>query len=108
MTTQTQAKSVSNRLAVYRVLSRTTHGLTAAEIRKKIRMAPENGQLGVILRGEVAAGRILVSVRDVEGRDVTHYRLSANGRRALEGGTVDDDSRRLGLVRLGRTENSPS
>jgi hypothetical protein len=87
----------SNRLKVFEALSKSD-GLKNTELRKKIGMSEENGQLGVILRGEITKKRILA--KDYDG--VIYYSLSALGKNHLGKGIVDSWSRENHLVLEGR------
>ena len=89
---------VSNRVLVFKALLRNPGGLTASQLYGRIRMEPSNGQMGVILRGEIKAGRLRV-VDDEDGR--MHY-VTALGKRHLGAGRIDDWAREKHLVALGR------
>ena len=52
------AKKESNRLKVFKFLKRAG-GLGGTELRDRVGMAVNSGQMGIILRGEMKAGRII-------------------------------------------------
>jgi hypothetical protein len=108
------AGKMTNRTAVFRALAKAgAEGLGEGEIRVRIGMSRNNGQLGVILRGEIAGKRVKADERQVEPADVrvgdpwrkvfvTRYTLTDKGKKALEEGTVDGGAREMGLLAKGR------
>lgn len=95
--------AISNRHAVFIALNKYKNGLTTDQIRSKIKMDKANGQLGVILRGEVEGGRMRVTEEyPSEGRTVLIYKLTALGRKHLEKDMIDSYAKENGFVALGR------
>lgn len=99
----TKKSGPSNRLLVFQAL-RGSDGKTKQEIAKAIKMDPNNGQLGVILRGEVKAQRLKAVPYDVDGRDVLYFVLSARGAEHLKKDLVDAWAKEHDLVAKGRGE----
>mgnify|MGYP001611761868 CR=1 FL=1 len=109
---QRQAPAVSStpvkrapgrRLQIFKALARDAEGLTAPQLRRKLNIPPESGQLGVILRGEMVAGRIRSETREglEKGNDVV-YLLTAKGRRHFQAGTIDSYAREHLLVAIAK------
>ena len=101
----TEAKvKKSNRLLVFQALARSGE-LTNLQIRKAIGMADNNGQLGVILRGEIIAGAIQSERHDTNGEDTIFYSLTAKGKERYEKGTVDSYAKEHHLAARGRNND---
>lgn len=94
---------ISNRHAIFKVLAKVKTGLTTDQIRTKIGMAKSNGQLGVILRGEVEGKRLkAIEEFPTEGHVILIYKLTALGRKHLEEDKIDSYAKENGFVALGR------
>lgn len=95
----------SNRLRVFKALN-SGRAHTDSSLRVAIGMAPANGQLGVILRGEIAAGRVKAVEEFRNGqedqRGFNVYYLTAKGKKHLEAGKVDSWAVEKHLVAVGR------
>ncbi len=92
----------SNRLLVFKALKRNPDGLSSTDIRAKIEMDSENGQLGVILRGEIIGKRITMGKLDESRPNLLLYKLTALGLKHLEASTVDSWAKEKNLVTKGR------
>lgn len=94
----------SNRVAMFRhlCLAVNSEGLTATEIRTKIDMLPSNGQLGVLLRGELSSKRIRAERQDLDDGTKLVYFPTALGRKHYEEGKIDSFARERHLVAQGR------
>lgn len=92
----------SNRLLVFQALRRGA--LPRGKLCDEIGMDRGHGQMGIILRSEVAHGRIKKGVQDNDGKDETVYSLTAKGRKHLDEGKIDSYSKEHRLVAVGRNE----
>ena len=96
--------SASNRLLVFRALRKAAGGLTSTQLRKKIGMPEGHGQMGVILRGEIACGRVRVEEHADEDGTERLYFLTAKGRQHADDGKVDSFAKEKHLAAVGRGE----
>lgn len=90
-----------SRKHIFEVLAKHD-SLTGPDIRKAVGMSPGSGQLGIVLRGEIAAKRVKATLHDVDGIDTHYYSLTARGRKHLEQGKVESYAKEKGLVAVGR------
>lgn len=85
-------KSGSTRLRLFKALGKFASGLSATAIKEKTGMLPGSGHLAVLLGEEQEAGRIKGKVEEPqegEGRAVTVYSLTAQGKKDLAKGEID-------------------
>ena len=98
----TAKKKESLRLRFFRVLAKHEQ-VTFTQLYGLLGLKPGHGSVGVLVRSETKAGRVLGRL-DVtgDGREVRYYRLSALGKRHLEEGKVDDYALAKRLDSVGR------
>ncbi len=94
-------QGIGSRLHIFEVIAK--HGeLTGPDIREAVGMSSGSGQLGIVLRGEIAAKRIKATMHDVYGVDTAYYSLTAKGKKHLEQGKIESYAKEKGLVAVGR------